>query len=78
MLHNIAPDDAMRMLTENFWPGRRTSVNCYALALIETGSGDYLLPTAGMHVHFPGFAHVVRRGDGYVMLPEPWDQAFGN
>ena len=32
---------------------------------------------AGMHVHFPGFAHVVKQGDGYLMLPEPWDQAFG-
>ena len=32
---------------------------------------------AGMHVHFPGFAHLVRRADGYLLLPEPWDQAFG-
>jgi glyoxylase-like metal-dependent hydrolase (beta-lactamase superfamily II) len=32
---------------------------------------------AGMHVHFPGFAHLVKSGDGYLMLPEPWDQAFG-
>jgi glyoxylase-like metal-dependent hydrolase (beta-lactamase superfamily II) len=32
---------------------------------------------AGMHVHFPGFAHVAKHGDGYVMVPEPWDQAFG-
>lgn len=53
VLQNIAPDDATRILKEKFWPGRRTSVNCYAihsagrLALIETGSGDYLLPTAG-------------------------------
>src|SRR5256886_11057597 len=53
VLQNISPDDAMRMLTENFRPGRRTSVNCYAIhsagrcGLIETGSGDYLLPTAG-------------------------------
>src|ERR1700735_4917284 len=53
VLQNIAPDEAMRMLTETFRPGRRPSVNCYAihsagrLALIETGSGDYLLPTAG-------------------------------
>ena len=31
---------------------------------------------AGMHVHYPGFAHVAKRGDGYVMLPEHWDQAF--
>ena len=32
---------------------------------------------AGMHVHFPGFAHVVKHGDSYAMLSEPWDQAFG-
>jgi glyoxylase-like metal-dependent hydrolase (beta-lactamase superfamily II) len=32
---------------------------------------------AGMHMHFPGFAHVVKQGDGYLMMPEPWDQAFG-
>jgi glyoxylase-like metal-dependent hydrolase (beta-lactamase superfamily II) len=32
---------------------------------------------AGMHLHFPGFAHMVNQGDGYLMLPEPWDQAFG-
>ena len=32
---------------------------------------------AGMHVHFPGFAHMVRSGDGSIMLPEPWDQGFG-
>jgi len=32
---------------------------------------------AGMHVHFPGFANLVKQGDGYLMLPEPWDQAFG-
>lgn len=38
-------------------------------------AGDRLL-IAGMHVHFPGFAHVVRQGDGYALLPEPWDQAF--
>src|SRR3954451_22049911 len=53
VLQNIAPDDATRVLSDNFRPGRLTSVNCYAihsagrLALIETGSGDYLLPTAG-------------------------------
>lgn len=53
VMQNIAPADATRILTEQFRPGRRTSVNCYLvysagrLALIETGSGDYLLPTAG-------------------------------
>ena len=53
VMQNIAPDDATRMLSDAFRPGRRTSVNAYLvysagrLALIETGSGDYLLPTAG-------------------------------
>ncbi len=53
VLQNIAPGEATRLLSASFRPGRRTSVNCYAihsagrLALIETGSGDYLLPTAG-------------------------------
>jgi glyoxylase-like metal-dependent hydrolase (beta-lactamase superfamily II) len=32
---------------------------------------------AGMHVHFPGYAHVVKRTGSYAMIPEPWDQAFG-
>jgi glyoxylase-like metal-dependent hydrolase (beta-lactamase superfamily II) len=53
VMQNISPGDATKMLTDKFRPGRRTSVNCYLvhsagrLALIETGSGDYLLPTAG-------------------------------
>jgi len=57
VMQNIAPADATKMLTDRFRPGRRTSVNCYLvysagrLALIETGSGDYLLPTAGKLQH---------------------------
>lgn len=53
VLQNISQDESARLLADNFRPGRRTSVNCYAirsagrLALIETGSGNYLLPTAG-------------------------------
>jgi glyoxylase-like metal-dependent hydrolase (beta-lactamase superfamily II) len=31
---------------------------------------------AGMHMHFPGFAHVVKRDGTYMMLPESWDQTF--
>ena len=27
---------------------------------------------AGMHLHFPAFAHVVRQGDGYHLLPDAW------
>jgi glyoxylase-like metal-dependent hydrolase (beta-lactamase superfamily II) len=57
VLQNITRDDAQNMLDAQFRPGRRTSVNCYLiysagrLALIETGSGDYLLPTAGKLQH---------------------------
>src|SRR6202035_5399299 len=53
VLQNITKDDAQGLLDVQFRPGRRTSVNCYLvysagrLALVETGSGDYLLPTAG-------------------------------
>jgi len=53
VLQNIRADDRCACWSRTFRPGRRTSVNCYAIfsggrvALIETGSGDYLLPTAG-------------------------------
>ena len=30
------------------------------------------LAVAGMHLHFPGFVRVARRGDGYEAHPEPW------
>jgi glyoxylase-like metal-dependent hydrolase (beta-lactamase superfamily II) len=52
-MRNIAPDDARRILTASFRPARRTSVNAFLiysagrLALMETGSGNYLQPTAG-------------------------------
>ena len=34
------------------------------------------LPIAGMHVHFPGFAHVARANGSFTLVPESWDQAF--
>jgi hypothetical protein len=27
---------------------------------------------AGMHLHFPGFAHLARSAGGYRLVPEPW------
>ena len=30
------------------------------------------LVVTGMHLHFPGFAHVTRAGDGYALVPELW------
>jgi glyoxylase-like metal-dependent hydrolase (beta-lactamase superfamily II) len=53
VLRNISQEEARQILTENFRPARRTAVNAFLvysagrLALIETGSGSYLLPTAG-------------------------------
>lgn len=53
VLRNIDAGDGNRMLDDLFRPGSRIAVNAFAvwsagrLALIETGSGDYLGPTAG-------------------------------
>jgi hypothetical protein len=27
---------------------------------------------AGMHLHFPSFSRLRRRGDGYALCPEAW------
>jgi hypothetical protein len=27
---------------------------------------------AGMHLHFPAFSRLARRGDAYALYPEPW------
>ena len=34
------------------------------------------LALTGMHLHFPGFAHLVRRGSGYQLIPEAWEQTL--
>ncbi len=53
VLRNITPAEAEKILTDSFRPSRRTAVNAFLVhsagrvALIETGSGNYLLPTAG-------------------------------
>ncbi len=36
---------------------------------------DRLMVT-GMHLHFPGFAHVVRAGAGYRLIPMAWEQSL--
>jgi glyoxylase-like metal-dependent hydrolase (beta-lactamase superfamily II) len=30
----------------------------------------------GMHLHFPGFAHLVRAGSGYRVIPMAWEQTL--
>jgi glyoxylase-like metal-dependent hydrolase (beta-lactamase superfamily II) len=53
VLRNIGQEEARQILTDNFRPARRTQVNAFLihsagrLALIETGSGNYMQPTAG-------------------------------
>jgi glyoxylase-like metal-dependent hydrolase (beta-lactamase superfamily II) len=53
VLKNIPIDEAQRMMEANFSPVRRASVNTFVIhsgdrkAVIDTGSGDYLMKTAG-------------------------------
>ena len=35
-------------------------------------AADGGLMVTGMHLHFPGFAHVARAGDAYALVPELW------
>jgi glyoxylase-like metal-dependent hydrolase (beta-lactamase superfamily II) len=36
---------------------------------------DRLMVT-GMHLHFPGFTHLVRQGTGYRLIPMAWEQSL--
>jgi glyoxylase-like metal-dependent hydrolase (beta-lactamase superfamily II) len=53
VMRNVDLDKAHQILRDAFRPARRTSVNAFLIhskgrmALIDTGSGNYLLPTAG-------------------------------
>jgi glyoxylase-like metal-dependent hydrolase (beta-lactamase superfamily II) len=53
VMRNVDLDKAQTILREAFRPARRTSVNTFLihskgrLAIIDTGSGNYLMPTAG-------------------------------
>jgi len=31
---------------------------------------------AGMHLHFPAFAHLARRGEAYALVPEAWQHSL--
>jgi glyoxylase-like metal-dependent hydrolase (beta-lactamase superfamily II) len=53
VMRNVDLDKAKQVLREAFRPARRTSVNVFLIhskgrtAIVDTGSGNYLLPTAG-------------------------------
>jgi glyoxylase-like metal-dependent hydrolase (beta-lactamase superfamily II) len=39
--------------------------------MFDRVSSDRIL-VAGMHLHFPAFARLARRGEGYALYPEAW------
>ena len=53
VMRNVDLDKARQILSDSFRPARRTSVNTFLIhskgriAIIDTGSGNYLQPTAG-------------------------------
>ena len=44
-------------------------------AVFDMVATDGLLVT-GMHLHFPGFSHLVRNGSGYRLLPAAWEHVL--
>lgn len=60
------------------WPGITSEYDVSQPLAVESRrkifdhvASERLLVTGG-HVHLPGFAHVVRAGEGYRLVPEPW------
>lgn len=43
--------------------------------IFDMCASERLLVT-GMHLHFPGFAHLARRRSTYELIPEAWKQTF--
>jgi glyoxylase-like metal-dependent hydrolase (beta-lactamase superfamily II) len=43
--------------------------------IFDMAASERLLVT-GMHLHFPGFAHVAREGANYRLVPEAWRQTL--
>jgi glyoxylase-like metal-dependent hydrolase (beta-lactamase superfamily II) len=43
--------------------------------MFDRVSADGVL-IAGMHLHFPSFSRLARRGDAYELISEPWVHAF--
>jgi glyoxylase-like metal-dependent hydrolase (beta-lactamase superfamily II) len=44
-------------------------------SLLDMAAEERLL-VAGMHLHFPGFGHVARDGDGFRFHPDAWRQTL--
>jgi glyoxylase-like metal-dependent hydrolase (beta-lactamase superfamily II) len=39
--------------------------------IFDMAASERLL-VAGMHLHFPAFGRLAKRGDGYALVPEAW------
>lgn len=50
----------------------KTQAEASRRAVFDMVATDRMLVT-GMHLHFPGFSHLVRRGEGYQLLPAAWE-----
>jgi glyoxylase-like metal-dependent hydrolase (beta-lactamase superfamily II) len=45
------------------------------LKMFDRAASDKLL-VVGMHLHYPGFSHLVRAGEAYRLIPEAWQHAI--
>ena|SRR5579872_3369347 len=74
VMRNVDLERAHQALREAFRPARRTSVNAFLihskgrLAIVDTGSGNYLLPTAGFVQHNLAAAGVDPKSIDTVLL----------
>jgi glyoxylase-like metal-dependent hydrolase (beta-lactamase superfamily II) len=74
VMRNVDPDKAQQLLRDAFRPARRTSVNAFLIhsggrtAIVDTGSGNYLLPTAGFVQHNLALAGVDPKSIDTVLL----------
>ena len=44
--------------------------------ILDIAATDSLL-IAGMHLHFPAFAHIGRQNGTFQIIPEPWQPVVG-
>jgi len=74
VMRNVDLDKAHQLLRDAFRPARRTSVNAFVihsrgrLAIVDTGSGNYLLPTAGFVQRSLGGAGIDAKSIDTVLL----------
>jgi len=74
VMRNVDVEKAHQLLREAFRPARRTSVNTFLIhskgrmAIVDTGSGNYLQPTAGLVQHSLAAAGIDPKSIDTVLL----------